>query len=134
MGKKLIMKVWMVLGAAVMVFGVASSARADQEVVARVPFDFVVGGVRLPAGKYLVTQNKALVSIESSDRRHFAFVLMSPMSSDLAGLEPRLVFERIGEDHFLAQVVAGDKEGREILLTPAQMERQISRVDDVSVR
>ena len=134
MGKKLIMQVWMVLGAAVMVFGVASSARADEEVVARVPFDFVAGGVRLPAGKYLVTQNQALVSIASTDRRHFAFVLMSPMSSDLAGLEPRLVFEKIGEDHFLAQVVAGAKEGREILLTPTEMERQIPRVEVGSVR
>jgi len=134
MGKKLITTVWMVLGAAVMVLGAASSARADQEVVARVPFDFIVGGLRLPAGKYLVTQNQALVSIASTDRRHFAFVLMNPMSSDEAGTAPRLVFERIGEDHFLAQVVAGPNEGSEILLTPAQMERQIQRVEVASVR
>ena len=134
MGKKLIIKVWMVLGAVLMVLGVAWSARADEEVVARVPFDFIVSGVRLPAGKYLVTQNQALVSIASADRRHFAFVLMNPMSFDQAVTEPRLVFERIGEDHFLAQVVAGPKEGTEILLTPAQMERQIPRAEVASVR
>ena len=134
MGKKLMMKMWMLLGAAVMVLGVASSARADQEVVARVPFDFIVGGLRLPAGKYVVTQNQALVSIASTDRRHFAFVLMNPMSSDETGTAPRLVFERIGEDHFLAQVVAGPKEGSETLLTPAQMERQIQRMEIESVR
>ena len=134
MGKKLIMKMWMVLGAALMVLGVTSSARADQKVVARVPFDFIVGGLRLPAGKYLVTQKQALVSIASTDRRHFAFVLMNPMSVDEAGTAPRLVFERIGEDHFLAQVVAGPEEGSEILLTPAQMERQIQRVEVASVR
>jgi hypothetical protein len=135
MGKKLIAKVLMALGAVVMVLGIAPSARADQGVVARVPFDFIVGGQRLPAGKYLVTQNQALVSIASTDRRHFAFVLMNPMWSDQAGTVPRLVFERIGEDHFLAQVVAGGKEaGRELLLTPAQMERQIQRVEVASVR
>ena len=134
MGKKLIVKVWMLLGAAVMVVGIASSARAGEEVVAKVPFEFIVGGVRLPAGKYLVTQNRALVSIASTDRRHFAFVLMNPMWSDEPGVAPRLVFERIGEDHFLSQVVAGDKEGGEILLTPAQMERQIPRAEVASVR
>ena len=127
---KVIAKVGMVLGTAVMVLGIAQSARADEEVVARVPFDFIVGGQRLPAGKYVVTQNRALVSIASADRRHFAFVLMNPMSTGEAWTAPRLVFERIGEDHFLSQVVAGRKEGAETLLTPAQMERQIQRASD----
>jgi hypothetical protein len=131
---KVIAKVGMVLGAAVMVLGIAQSARADEEVVARVPFDFIVGGQRLPAGKYVVTQNRALVSIASTDRRHFAFVLMNRMSADQAGTEPRLVFERIGGDNFLAQVVAGPREGSESLLTPAQMERQIQRAEVASVR
>ena len=134
MGKKLIAKVGMVLGAAVMFLGIAHSARADEEVVARVPFDFIVGGQRLPAGKYVVTQNRALVSIASADRRYFAFVLMNPMSAGEAWTAPRLVFERIGEDHFLSQVVAGRKEASETLLTPAQMERQIQRVEVASDR
>ena len=131
---KVIAKVGMVLGTAVMVLGIAQSARADEEVVARVPFDFIVGGQRLPAGKYVVTQNRALVSIASADRRHFAFVLMNPMSTGEAWTAPRLVFERIGEDHFLSQVVAGAKAGSEVLLTPAQMERQIQRVEVASDR
>ena len=131
---KVIAKVGMVLGAAVVFLGIAQSARADEEVVARVPFDFIVGGQRLPAGKYVVTQNRALVSIASADRRHFAFVLMNPMSTGEAWTAPRLVFERIGEDHFLSQVVAGRKGGSEVLLTPAQMERQIQRVEVASDR
>jgi hypothetical protein len=136
MGKKLTVKVWMVMGAAVMVLGGGASARADQEVVARVPFDFIAGGVRLPAGNYLVTQQgqRTLVSIASTDRRYFTFVLMNPMAPDRAGSAPKLVFERIGADHFLSQVVAEGKEGREVLLTPASMEREIERVTIASVR
>ena len=134
MGKKLVAKVGIVLGAAVMVLGTAQSARADKGVVARVPFDFIVAGQRLPAGTYVVTQDRALVSITSDDRRHFAFVLMNPMSTDVPWTAPRLVFERIGEDHFLSQIVAGPKEGSEILLTAAQMERQIQRVEVASDR
>jgi hypothetical protein len=135
MGKKLIAKVWMAMGAVVMVLGIAPSARAGEEVVARVPFDFIVAGQRMPAGKYVVTQNQTLVSIASTDRRHFAFVLMNPTWSDQARTAPRLVFERIGDDHFLAQVVPGGKgAGSELLLTPEQMERQVQRVEVASVR
>lgn len=136
MEKKLIVKVWMVIGAAVMVLGSAASARADQEVVVSVPFRFIAGGVRLPAGKYVVGQQglTSLVSIESADRRHFAFVLMNPMSLDRAGSEPKLVFERVGPEHFLSQILGDDKEGLEILQTPADMERELERLTVASVR
>lgn len=136
MEKKLMVKVWTVIGAALMVLGGAASARADQEVVARVPFDFIVGGVRLPAGKYVVAQQAqtSLVSIESTDRRHFAFVLMNPMLLHRAGSEPKLVFERIGAEHFLSQIVGEGKGGLELLHTPADMERQLERVPVASVR
>lgn len=136
MEKRLMVKVWMVIGAGLMVLGGAASARADEEVVARVPFDFIAGGVRLPAGNYVVTQQAQpeVVSIASTDRRHFTFVLMNPMSADKAGDTPRLVFERVGADHFLSQVVGDGKEGWEVLLTPAEMERAIERVTLASAR
>ena len=136
MQKSLIVKAWMVFGAALMVLGSAASARADEEVVARVPFDFIAGGVRLPAGKYFVTQQglTSLVSIESADRRHFAFVLMNPMSLDRAASQPKLVFERVGPEHFLSQIVGDDKEGLELLLKPADMERELERLTLTSVR
>jgi hypothetical protein len=136
MEKRLMVKVWTVMAVALMVLGGAASARADQEVVARVPFDFIAGGVRLPAGKYIVAQQgqTSLVSIESADRRHFAFVLMNPMSLDRAGAEPKLVFERVGPEHFLSQIVGDDKEGLEIIQTPADMERELERLTLASVR
>jgi hypothetical protein len=60
---------------------------------------------------------------------------MNPTWSDQSGTAPRRVFERIGDDHFLAQVVPGGKEaGSELLLTPEQMERQVQRVEVASVR
>jgi hypothetical protein len=136
MEKRLILKVWMVIGAAVMLLGGATSARADQEVVANVPFDFIVGGVRLPAGKYVVAQQgqSSLVSIESTDRRHFAFVLMNPMALDRAGSASKLVFERVGPEHFLSQIVGEGKEGLELLQTPAEMERELERLTPASVQ
>ena len=41
MKKTLMVKTWMVIGAAVVVLGGAAPARADQELSARVPFDFI---------------------------------------------------------------------------------------------
>ena len=135
MGKKLTVKVWMVMGAAVMVLGGAASARADQEVVARVPFDFIAGGVRLPAGTYVVTQQDqpSLVSIE---HRPTAFRVRSdePDGTDRAGSESKLVFERVGPEHFLSQVVGEGKEGLELLQTPADMERELERLTPASVQ
>ena len=47
----------------------ASPARAEERVIARVPFDFVVGSVKMPAGRYVVTEgdDPALVSIANAN-------------------------------------------------------------------
>ena len=125
MVNRVILKASMVVGLAVMVLGIAPSARADQELTARVPFDFIVGGVRMPAGNYVFTQQdgQSLVSIESRDRHHFAFVLMNPMSAKDSKGTPTLVFDRVGTDHILAKVIAGGGAGRELVLTPAGIDR-----------
>ena len=75
----------------------------------------------MPAGNYVFTQQdgQSLVSIESHDRHHFAFVLMNPMSAKDSKGTPTLVFDRVGTDHILAKVIAGGGAGRELVLTPA---------------
>ena len=135
MRKTLTMKVGMMMAAATMVAGAVVPAGASQEVAARVPFDFVVGGVRLPAGRYVITQGQgALVSVESTDRRHSAFVLMNAMAADKAGQGARLVFERVGGEHFLSQVVGGGRDGREVLVQTAAPERSTDQASIADVR
>src|SRR5690242_4713259 len=58
-------KVRTMIGAAAIVIGAASPARAEQRLVANVPFDFIVGTLRMPAGHYVVTESddRAVVSI-----------------------------------------------------------------------
>jgi hypothetical protein len=125
MVNRVTLKASVVVGLVGMVLGIAPSARADQELSAKVPFEFIVAGVRMPAGTYVFTQQEgqSLVSIESRDRRHFAFVLMNPMSSKDSKGAPTLVFDRIGADHLLAKVIAGGGDGRELVLTPVGIER-----------
>ncbi len=135
MRKTLATKVGLMMAAVAMVAGSVGPAVASQEVAARVPFDFVVGGVRLPAGSYVITQGQgALVSIESTDRRHSAFVLMNAMAADKAGQGARLVFERVGGEHFLSQVVGGGRDGREVLVQTAAPERSTNQASIADVR
>jgi hypothetical protein len=105
----------------------AAPARADQTFVAKVPFDFIAGGSRLPAGDYVVAGVTGLgvVSIASADAEHFAFVLASPVRSNGPAPRSELVFEQFGGEHFLARCTSSDGEGREILLTPEIMERAL---------
>ena len=122
--------VWMVLTMALMAIAGASPAHADQMLVTTVPFDFIVGETRLPAGDYIVTEmpQEGMVSIARKDRERTAFVLTVRAVFDREASTPELVFERFGGQHFLSQIIGEGREGREILLTPEIMERELQRV------
>ena len=120
----------MVLTVAMLGIAGASTARADQMLSTKVPFDFIVGDTRLPAGDYIVTEmpQDGMVSIASKDREHTAFVLTIRAVFDREASTPELVFERFGGEHFLSQIIGERNEGREILLTPEIMERALQHV------
>ena len=130
MRTKRTMSVWMVLTMALMAIAGASPAHADQMLVTTVPFDFIVGEARLPAGDYIVTEmpQEGMVSIARKDRERTAFVLTVRAVFDREASTPELVFERFGGQHFLSQIIGEGREGREILLTPEIMERELQRV------
>ena len=123
-------RVRMVLTMALMAIAGASPAHADQMLVTTVPFDFIVGDARLPAGAYIVTEmpQQGMVSIARKDSQHTAFVLTIRAVFDRASSTPELVFERFGGQHFLSQIIGEGNEGREILLTPEIMERELQHV------
>ena len=55
--KKLLLKMsGIALATAALAIGSASTARADERIVARVPFAFMVGDMQLPAGNYVVKE------------------------------------------------------------------------------
>jgi hypothetical protein len=130
MREKLNLKVWMAIAAGMIVVATAAPARADERIAATVPFAFIVGDSRLPAGDYVIADlsTPGIVSISSADAQHSAFVLTIPSSSDDAVPQPEMVFERFGGQYFLARITGGGVEGREILLTPASMERELQAV------
>ena len=129
--RKLTANVWWVFMATSLVMvGGSSVARADdQKIVARVPFAFMVGDSRMPAGEYVVKEmsdDPSVVSIASVDGRQFAFTLTIPSSAyeHETPVQPELVFEKFDNEYFLARVVPEGGIEREIVLTPARTERE----------
>jgi hypothetical protein len=84
-------------------------ARAQEEdtVVAKVPFDFVVGGQVLPAGTYRVsrveTAGSRVLEISSYEKRAGAF-LIPTFFDDFQTGHAELNFEHVGDKYFLSAI------------------------------
>ena len=136
--KKLSVNLPCVAAAAAMIFvlGAPSAARAQQPTVAaHVPFSFVVGNQVLPPGNYVVKSDPnddAVLAIVSTDGKQFVDTLTIPSASDSSLSGSQLVFRTIGDQHLLARVAPADGNARDILLTPAVIERDVAAADLLS--
>ena len=121
-----------ILAVGLLLLAGAATARADgDEIVAQVPFSFIVGRTHMPAGKYLVkpaSEDLRVVSIESTDRREAAFSLTVPLGSDVHVTAPELVFEKRDNQYFLTRLISSDGNEREIPPTHARYEREVAVV------
>ena len=88
------------------VVGISAHAHGADTVVVSVPFEFVVGGATLPAGKYRVSRVSSGVSQELAirgDNKENAFML--PLAFDnSAGNQPSLSFAHVGGKYFLSEI------------------------------
>jgi hypothetical protein len=88
------------------------SARAQETLVAKIPFPFVVRGEELPAGRYDIVDVQGLITIEGTDSRSAAIALATPASGqDPKGSEPSLVFIHADGRYTLTQIWESDTKG-----------------------
>jgi hypothetical protein len=131
MRRRIVSMVPIVVAAAAIVLVGSSVARADETLAdVKVPFAFMVNGVQLPAGDYIVRQiseDGQVLQIVSADGRHAAFAATIPWNELAQPNAPELVFEKFGSTHFLSRIIPADGNDREIVLTPALMEREIMK-------
>jgi hypothetical protein len=113
--------------------GAAAIAHADETLATglKVPFAFIVGDTRLPAGDYVVREAEeggGVVEIASGDGRRVVFAPTIPwdQASQPAGAE--LVFRKFDDAYFLSRVLPVGGNDRQIVLTPALMEHEIMMV------
>ena len=120
-----------VLAMATITLGSAAVARAEERVIAKVPFDFIVDGVRLPAGKYLVRElapGAGVVAITNTGRKVTVYtqtIASTPAKEALGKAE--LAFKKFDNHYFLVRVDPADGNERVVVLTPALMEQEIGK-------
>lgn len=106
-------------GALLLMAGVATAAPQEEQVVANVPFDFVVGTTAMPAGKYVVktaADNPDVLLVESANGQHAAFALTTPISGRPVD-QSTLIFEKRDNQYVLSKLMSEDGEGRELAAT-----------------
>jgi len=93
----------------------AGSARAQETLIARIPFPFVVRGVTLPAGSYDLVEDQGLITIRGNGAQFkYSTVAMATPSSgtDPEAREPALVFIHSEDGRYtLSQVWESDTRG-----------------------
>lgn len=120
--------------AVMMIIAASVSANAQSlnyRLTANIPFDFSVGGEKLPAGKYWINRAQqsngdTVVQIRSTDLHQNLVRFTIPVLASNPAKNSSLVFRRYGDEYFLAEIwPAGSETGRELLKSRA--ERELAR-------
>lgn len=83
----------------------ATGAYAQSYVKASVPFDFKVGSAQLPAGSYEIKVDSASsAAIVISNGEASATAMSTAWHESRHSTGPKLVFHRVGNQYFLAEV------------------------------
>jgi hypothetical protein len=106
------------VGALVLFLMAGSAFGQTISISANVPFDFIVGGKTLPAGKYAIRSNTTgrVLAVQSVDSGRTTLITMgNNVGSHNSSGKSRLVFRQYGNLYFLGQVWEGGyNEGREL--------------------
>jgi hypothetical protein len=121
-----------IVAAALMTAAASTMARAgDTKLVARVPFDFIVGDKLLPAGSYTIStvgEDNDVLWIESADGKQQATTQTIAYAPNDTPQQAQLEFEKFDDQYFLKRITPDGSEAREIVLTPSRMEKEIQAV------
>ena len=126
--KKAIFRIGLMLALAFL--AAAQFVRAQEPVLASIPFAFTAGDTALPAGEYRVEkvrQGSAVVVIRSTHGSPAIMVMTSPAASNGPQEKTKLIFHRYGNHYFLAQVwSAGSDRGRELPKSAKEKEQALA--------
>ena len=95
---------------------------------ADVPFDFYVGGMKLPAGAYVVSEveGSSIVALSDPSGRHHVFVMTEPRARDIDPGVPHLTFHAYGGTKYLATVWSPSTGGRELRKSRGEKEYEVA--------
>jgi len=90
---------------------------------ANVPFNFQMGEALMPAGKYKIQESGDLLIVRAENGKRTAVSLTMPTSRSAVSNNPKLEFNRYGDDYFLATIWnPTSHDGRALLKTAREKE------------
>ena len=105
----------------------SAQARSDRLITASVPFNFVIKDRALPAGEYVFALvqlgGSDAVKIQSADGHITAFVPTRSAGTKALRAEPKLVFNRYGDQYSLSQVCGLEDSTTQQLAKPRPEDR-----------
>ena len=108
----------------------AQFVRAQEPVVANIPFAFTAGDAALPAGEYRVEkvrESSSALLIRCTEGKPAIMVASLPASSNGPQEKTKLIFHRYGNRYFLAQVwSAGSSRGRMLPKSAQEKEHSLA--------
>ena len=112
-----------VIGVALLGLAIAvPDARADEQLIVRVPFAFTVGHAQFEPGNYIVRfggDNPNIVEIVSARGNAAAFTLTIPADPGRDEVQqPALVFTKDGGDYILSRLITNDGNGDREIIEP----------------
>lgn len=109
----------------------AQFVRAQEPLVAHIPFAFVAGNTSLPAGEYRVqkvSDRSPALLIRCTEGSPAIMVMTRAASVNAPQQNSKLVFRRYGNRYFLVQVwSAGSSRGRELPKSAKEKEQVLAR-------
>ena len=113
---------------------IAGFAGLGGNLEANIPFDFMVNGKMLPAGKYIVDSGsvQSALAIRSFKTKQAAISLTQDFQVR-AGGKPQLIFHRYGNQYFLAKVISGT-DGKALLKSKAEREAAKAKRDLLTMK
>lgn len=107
-----------ITGMLALVLLAAHDGRAQEPILANIPFAFTVGNMTLPAGEYRVEKlrdSSPALLIQRTDRGASMIVITSAVEVNAPQAQTKLIFNRHGKQYSLSQVwTAGNARGREL--------------------
>ena len=118
-----------IAGILALAFLVTTQARAQEPVLANIPFQFTAGEMTLPAGEYRVqkmSDTSWALLIQSTNGKGATMVTTNAAAVNAPQAKSKLIFNRYGDRYFLTQVwSAGSSYGRELRKSAKEKERAL---------
>jgi hypothetical protein len=101
-------------------------AQAQELLVVNIPFDFLAGNRKLPAGEYSIKvagPERTLLLLDRQDAAASAFMNTNSVAKTEMQTESKMIFNRYGDRYFLSEVwTAGNSRGRRLLKSARENE------------